>query len=373
MGAKFRISPRIDAQLSQRTEGKIRDKTITKAQTKDQKLDRARRAIPENTKIPEVSEEIETENKDGEPTGTRRSTSRLVPYVDLAPRKVTKVTEPVNQSQSKEEPRYKNRAPVEVGLDIEGLVDSVMEMEVTVPLKSLAGVSGAIQKEIRKQMTKARILDDPSPDKEEPIKARPKIHLQDVEVESVVVEADFSSEVFAGCIVGGDPILQLVAQNTNAGINRVEVGKMTEPLRAIYTTINGVGQEECLLDGGSMIVSMSKRIAVQLGLVWDPTVRMDMESASNHVEQTLGVARNVSFEVGGLKLFLQVHVLENPPYKVLLGKPFETLGATVIQTYEDGSAEVVIKDPNTKRVAVVPTYKRGETPEGLQKTKQQGF
>ena len=71
MGAKFRISPRIDAQLSQRTEGKIRDKTINKAQTKDQKLDRARKAIPENTKIPEVSKEIETENKDSEPTDTR--------------------------------------------------------------------------------------------------------------------------------------------------------------------------------------------------------------------------------------------------------------------------------------------------------------
>ena len=81
-----------------------------------------------------------------------------------------------------------------------------------------------------------------------------------------------------------------------------------------------------------------------------------MESASNHVEQTLGVARNVCFEIGGLKSFLQVHILENPPYRVLLGKPFETLGSMVVQTYKDGSSEVVIKDPNTKRVAVVPTY-----------------
>ena len=122
-----------------------------------------------------------------------------------------------------------------------------------------------------------------------------------------------------------------------------------------------------------MIVSMSKKVAVQLGLVWDPTVQIEMESASSHIEKTLGVARNVPFEVGGLKLFLQVHIFENPPYRVLLGKPFETLGSTVIQTFEDGSAEVVIKDPNTKRVAVVPTYKRGETPEDLQKIKNQGF
>lgn len=148
---------------------------------------------------------------------------------------------------------------------------------------------------------------------------------------------------------------------------------MTEPLRAIYAKLNGVGQEECLLDGGSMIVSMSKKVAIQLGLGWDPSVKIDMESASNHIEQTLGVARNVSMEVGGLKLFLQIHILENPPYRILLGKPFERLAATVIQTFEDGSAEVVMKDPNTKRVAVVPTYRRGEAPEDLQKTKYQDF
>jgi hypothetical protein len=139
------------------------------------------------------------------------------------------------------------------------------------------------------------------------------------------------------------------------------------------TVINGIGQEECLLDGGSMIVSISKQVAVQLGLVWDPSISIEMESASGHIEQTLGVARNVCFEIGGLKLYLQVHILENPPYRVLLGKPFETLGTTVIQSYEDGSSEVVIKDPNTKRIAVVPTYERGKTPENLQKTKFQDF
>jgi hypothetical protein len=127
------------------------------------------------------------------------------------------------------------------------------------------------------------------------------------------------------------------------------------------------------INGGSMIVSMNKKVAVQLGLVWDPTVRIEMESASNHTEMTLGVACNVNFEVGGVKLTLQVHILENPPYRVLLGRPFSTLGSTVEQTFEDGSMEIVLKDPNTKRVAVMPTYRRGETPEDLQKTKYQDF
>jgi hypothetical protein len=37
---------------------------------------------------------------------------------------------------------------VEVGIDIEKIVESVLDLEISVPLRSLAGVSGHIQKEI---------------------------------------------------------------------------------------------------------------------------------------------------------------------------------------------------------------------------------
>ena len=68
---------------------------------------------------------------------------------------------------------------------------------------------------------------------------------------------------------------------------------------------------------------------------------------------------NVCFGVGELKFFfLQVHVLENPPYRVLLGQPFDTLSKSVIQNNEDGSAELVLTDPNMKRIAVVSPMKR---------------
>ena len=70
-------------------------------------------------------------------------------------------------------------------------------------------------------------------------------------------------------MVGGDPVLQFLEQRSEADPKQLVVGKLTEPLRAIYTKINGVGQEECLLDPVSMIVSMNKKVTVQLGLVWD--------------------------------------------------------------------------------------------------------
>jgi hypothetical protein len=368
VGAKFRLSPKIDAQLSQRTEGRLRDK---QAKNTDKKLEKD--VTVETEKTPKAKQPKGKETKNTKADEVEKPTTRSVPYVDLPPKKVSKVTEPVNQPPPKEEPAYKNRAPVEVGLDIEKLVDTVMEMEVTVPLKSLAGVSNAIQKEIRKQVTKARMPVEERPAVKESKDVPVKILLNELKFESQVIEKDAVKDIAEGWIVAGDPVLQYIAQNENADLTQLCVGKMSEPLRSIYTRINGVGQEECLLDGGSMIVSMSKKVAVQLGLSWDPSIRIEMGSVTNHTERTLGVARNVAFEMGGLKLFLQVHILEDPPYRILLGKPFETLGATTIQTFEDGAAEVVVRDPNTKRVAVLPTYRRGESPDDLQKKKYQDF
>jgi len=264
---------------------------------------------------------------------------------------------------------------VEVGLDVEKLVESVLDMEIRVPLRSLAGASDAIQKEIRKQVTKARLPVETN-DAEalmQETETEVTIRVEDLTVSSFMTIESSQDEIPEGYLVANDPVLQYLAEHGIEKVDNLVVGKSTEPLRSIYGKINEVGQEELLLDGGSMIVSMAKKVAVQLGLAWDPSIRIRMESSTNHWVRTLGMARNTKFSIGGLTFFLQVHILEDPPYRVLLGRPFETLASTNIQTNEDGTSEVVMTDPNTKKIAVVPTYERGETPDKLQKTKFQDF
>jgi len=82
------------------------------------------------------------------------------PNVDVPPKVTVQV--PINQVAKENQlaklgPVYKTRAPVKIGTDIEKLVKSVLDLEISIPLRSLAGVSGQIQKEIRKQVTKSRI------------------------------------------------------------------------------------------------------------------------------------------------------------------------------------------------------------------------
>jgi hypothetical protein len=304
---------------------------------------------------------------------------RGLPYVEVPPLKATLRTskpDQVEDQSAKFGTAYKSRAPVELGLDMGKLIETVMDLEINIPLRNLAGISNAVQKEIKKQMTKTKwpaeaeakvnlLLEE---DAEKPL-----VRVETLPIGSYMVMTDVSDEIPEGHMVAYDPVIQYLLENKEVEPSDLIVAKRSEPLRAIYATVNRVGQEECLLDDGSMIVSMAREAAVQLGLNWDPSIRINMESASNHVEKTLGLAKNVRFAVGGLNLYLQVHILENPPYKVLLGRPFGSLTCSTVKNKSDGSSDIILTDPNTKVVATVPTYERGVGPEELQKQRYQGF
>jgi len=302
-----------------------------------------------------------------------------LPYVDVPPIKAS-LRAPVNDQPKGDQfaklgPAYKSRAPVEIGVDIEKLVESVLDLEISVPLRSLAGVSGAIQKEIRKQVTKTRLPVEGGEGNISSLLAgtRPMVRIEPAPISMFTFVTEVTDDITEGYMVANDPVLQYLAEHKDIEPSELIVATESESLRSIYMTINRVGQEECLLDGGSMIVSMARDCAVQMGLTWDPSICVNMESVSNHLERTLGLARNVLFAIAGLKIFLQVHILENPPYRVLLGRPFETFTSCISKTRPDGSSELVITDPNSKTVAIVPTYKRGCGPEELQKQRYQGF
>jgi len=263
---------------------------------------------------------------------------------------------------------------VETGLDIEGIVDKVLDLEINIPLRSLAGVSGTIQKEIRRQVTKTRqVADDKKKVHRAVAETQNLTSVDSLPMSEYMIMEEVSDEVPEGHLVANDPVLQYILEHEDAEPRKLVVARQSEPLRAIFTNINGVGQEECLLDDGSMIISMAKTVATELGLTWDPDLRINMESASNHVERTLGIAKNVCFRIGGLNLFLQVHILDKPPYRVLLGRPFSVFTKCQTKTFQDGATEITITDPNTNATATVPTYKRGMGPEQLQKQRYQSF
>jgi hypothetical protein len=315
--------------------------------------------------------------------------ARELPYVDVPPPRPAQRLPPADTQEAqaarhvlptaaplKPGPAYKSRAPVEEAVDIEKLVETVLDANVTVPLRSLAGASTAVREEIRKQVTRLRKPIDKAtywaalpPES----KVGNMVKIDHMPISAYLMVEEVTEEMPEGHFVADDPVLQYLRQVKDGDPGELLVALDSAPIRSIYSVVNRVGQEECLLDNGSQIVSMAKRVAIKQGLTWDPNLVVNMESASNHVEKTLGMARNVAFLMGGLTIYLQVHILENPPYDVLLGRPFEVFTNSALKNAENGEVLLTITDPNTKRQVVMPTYERGESPEDLQKKQVQSF
>ena len=121
-------------------------------------------------------------------------------------------------------------------------------------------------------------------------------------------------------IILGDPVVQYLNSLPKGETPKtLYMRESSLALRSIYPIVNNLRQEEALLDSGSQIVSMSKETAISLKMAWNPDICINMQSAQGHVEKTLGLATDVPFTFGDLTVMLQIHVINKPSYKILLG------------------------------------------------------
>ena len=145
----------------------------------------------------------------------------------------------------------------------------------------------------------------------------------------------------------------------NAMPARFRVAPESRQLRIVEPLINGKVKVECILDGGSMIVTMSEVVARRADLNWNPDIVIQVESANQSVDTSLGLAENVPFRIGGIIVYLQVHIIRNAAYDVLLGRPFDCITQLVVQNSRDGQQLITLTDPNDEaRRLTVPTQER---------------
>jgi len=56
---------------------------------------------------------------------------------------------------------------------------------------------------------------------------------------------------------------------------------------------------------------------------------------------------------------MQVHIIWDPAYDILFGRPFNVLTESVVQNYVNEDQTITIHDPNSGQVATIPTIPRG--------------
>jgi len=112
--------------------------------------------------------------------------------------------------------------------------------------------------------------------------------------------------------------------------NQLIVAKESYALCAIQPLVDHTLHIESILDPGCQIIAMSEEVCHELLLSYDPSIRLNMQSANRTVDQSLGLARNVPFFIGDLTLYMQVHVIQDPAYNILFGCPFDVLTESVV-------------------------------------------
>lgn len=174
----------------------------------------------------------------------------------------------------------------------------------------------------------------------------------------IATEEDIGIE--PGGMVTGDPVLQYMAFLPQGEPPQpLYTATESASLRVVFPIVNGGERVECVVDSGSQIVSMALKLAERLGIIWDPDVRIFMQSASGEMKRSAGLARNVPFLFGDIPVYLQVHIIDQPAYDVLLGRPFDILTESHVKNTTTGTQTLTIREPSSARRCVIPTHARG--------------
>lgn len=356
-------------------------KELQRRKQKNNKIEAVRRgsALEQASNIDDVVDELPFADVQPLPVVARgqTKTNNNVPNKDV----VEKLLETPKLSV---EPGFKNRAPLQKDERAKDLILEALKNPICITTEDLLHVSEPMRQELKKLLIKRR-LEKKSVSlaaEVEPGENLDPSGQRDVETIRVERLPEATFEVLAedrdgmlkGSIIVNDPVVQyLNALSPGEEPKTVIVGGESHALRTLYPLINKAGEVESLLDAGSQIVSMSRAIAVALEVPWDPDITVRMESANKTYENTLGLAKNVPFLFGTITAYLQVHVVENAAYKVLLGRPFDVVTESEVKNSRDGSQSVTLTDPNTGERCVMHTHERGKVPAILQRRFKSDF
>ncbi len=129
-------------------------------------------------------------------------------------------------------------------------------------------------------------------------------------------------------------------------------------LRTIDVLIDGTAKVDCILDSGSQFIAMHRSVWEQTNLSLQQDRGTIVESANNTRSRTLGLIEGAAFTLGGLTIYVNVQVVEDAPFLVLLGRPFFAFLACVTKDFPDGNQHIEIRDPKTGNRVTLPTRER---------------
>ena len=229
-----------------------------------------------------------------------------------------------NKQPGAPQPQFKYQSPMEDPAVAQKLLERLLDVQVTVSARELLSISIDMRKMVRelvatKRVSVASLETNPTPASD-----------LWLEYEEFIVRDD----------------------------EGLVVARTSLPLRALDGTLNDRLRVECLLDQGAQIVAIRRDLWEALGVPVRPDLATTLEAANKSKEDTLGVVENARLKIGGIEFRLQIHVVGDAPFDILLGRPFFALASCVTRDQMSGDQSVALTDPNSGIQLMMPTRQR---------------
>ena len=233
----------------------------------------------------------------------------------------SKVPSAPEERSSRPDPQYRYVTPIEDPALVKKLVQQSLDTPITISTRELLSVAPDVRRQIKDQLVTKRVAT------------------------SALVQGTHDEEE-----------LEVMVANLSSKMpsDRLIVAKHTEELRVIDITIQGVGII-ATVDDGSQIISIRQDIWERIGLPIRSDRIMIMESANKTKDETMGLLQDLKVDIGGYDFYLQVQVVKDAPYEMLLGMPFYTLTQASHKHYDNGDSRLTLHDPNTGDKITIPT------------------
>jgi len=72
----------------------------------------------------------------------------------------------------------------------------------------------------------------------------------------------------------------------------------------------------------------------------------------------MGLLPNLRVTIRNCDFYLQVQVIDDTSYEILLGRPFLTLAQANTRHFSNGDSHITLVDPNSQAVITIPTQPR---------------
>src|SRR6202522_3978667 len=315
-----------------RTRAQHHDRAPAKG-TDKQDVQQARRAIP---RIEEVEDE---EAAPKQPTVSTSNSQPTIPEHPYRNARDAAYAPPVNRNVAvpdkpnngkRPEPAYKTLPPVHDPTIAANIYKRSMDAPITITQRELLSMSPEVHSQYRDSTTIRRMpysngataqnyleMETEKGDNQQLLATVADIQPTYADTQSTFVAENNSNRTLPeGALILPDPIknyYNTLRHNEQPNPDQLIVAVESGAVRTVLAFIDNKEQKECILDPSCQVVAMSETTCHELGLAYDPSIILNMVSANGNINQSLGLARNVPFQVGSITFYL---VFESPVSKL---------------------------------------------------------